>query len=110
MAGQKPDDLQIIEELEELIKQATQNLESFEFSQAFDTIYEFTWHRLADCYIEAIKERLKNGDMAGFAVLRHAFLNCLKLLHPFMPFVTEALWKQLPKKSEALLIISKWPL
>jgi valyl-tRNA synthetase len=110
MQGLNDNDRKITQELEELIKEATQDIEAYEFSQAFDMIYEFVWHRLADWYIEAIKDRLKNEDTAAFAVLRHTFLNCLKLLHPFMPFATEALWKQIPKESDTMLIISKWPL
>jgi valyl-tRNA synthetase len=109
MPDMKDDDKTIIGELEELIKSVTQNFENYEFSAAFNDTYEFVWHRLADCYIEAIKERLKNGDMAAFAVLRHAFLSCLKLLHPFMPFVTEKIWSLMPRKHTDMLIVSRWP-
>ncbi len=110
MSALASDDKKIVAELETLIKNATENIENYEFSAAFNDTYEFVWHRLADWYIETIKERLKNKDTAAFAVLRFAFLNCLKLLHPFIPFATEALWKQMPKKSDIMLIKSNWPL
>ncbi len=109
LAGQKPEDKQIVEELEKLIASVTQNFEKYEFSKAFDMTYEFTWHRFADWYIETVKERLKNGDKTAVSVLHHVFLNCLKLLHPFMPFVTEALWEQMPRKRDEMLIVSQWP-
>ena len=103
------EDLEIIKGTEELVKNVTKSLESYRFNDAADYLYEFTWHRLADIYIEQIKERLQNGDREALEVLRHVWIVCLKLLHPFMPFITEELWGKLPKLTEVDLIISQWP-
>jgi len=102
-------DKRIITELTKLTAQVTKNIEKYRFSDAALALYEFAWHRVADEYIENNKERLRNGDTQAIAVLRHVLLIILKLLHPFMPFITEALWQQLPKKHDEPLIISSWP-
>lgn len=109
MRGLTTDDRQIIKELNSLIKKVTNHLNKFRFSQAGEITYHFTWHRLADWYLETIKDRLNNNDVLALSVLRHVLLNCLKLLHPFMPFVTEAVWGYIPKKKKDLLIVSAWP-
>ncbi len=102
-------DKRIITELNMLTAKVTKQMETYRFSDAALSIYEFAWHRLADVHLEKNKERFKNGDVQALSVLRHVFLTILKLLHPFMPFVTEHLWKDLPRKSKTPLIISQWP-
>lgn len=102
-------DKRIISELNMLTAKVTKHMETYRFSDAALSIYEFAWHRLADVHLEKNKERFKNGDVQALAVLRHVFLTILKLLHPFMPFVTEHLWNELPKKTKTPLIISSWP-
>jgi valyl-tRNA synthetase len=89
--------------------EVTKYMESHRYSDAALTIYEFAWHTLADEYLEINKERFHEGDVIAISVLRHVFLNILKLLHPFMPFVTEEIWGKLPKKTNNPLIISSWP-
>ncbi|MFH1244521.1 MAG: class I tRNA ligase family protein, partial [bacterium] len=101
------EDQEILKELNEIIKKMTKLLEKFRFSEAADTIYEFMWHRVADLYIEKVKAR--EDKEVALSVLRHVLLTGLKLLHPFMPFVTEAIWEEMPRKHDEMLIVSKWP-
>ncbi len=104
-----PDDKKIIKELNKLTKSVAKNMETYRFSDAAQKIYDFTWHRLADVYLEKNKERFKNGDPQALAIILHVYRTILKLLHPFMPFVTEEIWGKLPRKLTDPLIISKWP-
>ena len=106
-ASLTPEDKEILAELDSLVKKTTKDLDNFRFSQAGEAIYQFMWHRLADVYIEEIKDRLKGGDQAAQETLLTTVKTCLKLLHPFMPFVTEAVWENLGE--EELLISSPWP-
>ncbi len=101
------EDKLMLTDLNALIVKMTSLLEKFRFSEAADTIYEFMWHRVADVYIEQVKDR-QDQEMA-LSVLRHVLLTGLKLLHPFMPFVTEAIWAEMPRKHDDMLIVSKWP-
>jgi len=101
------EDKKILKELDGAIKKMTTLLDKYKFSQAADLIYEFLWHSVADVYIEQVKDR-KDMDVA-LSVLRHVLLTGLKLLHPFMPFVTEAIWAEMPRKHDDMLIMSKWP-
>jgi len=84
-------------------------MDNYRFSQAGEAIYQFMWHELADKYIEYSKKRVNKKDKAALSVLRHVLINSLKLLHPFMPFVTEAIWGQIPKHKQNMLIVSRWP-
>ncbi len=108
----KPEDRKILNELKMTIKQVNRDLEKFRFAQAGEAIYHFLWDEVASFYIERVKER--EDKKTALAVLRHVFINGIKLLHPFMPFVTEAVWEQIPGifeppfKKEPL-IISPWP-
>lgn len=97
------DDKLILEELNELINNVDRLLEKFRFAEAGEKIYEFVWHRFADVYIE----KYKNSKTQNFQTLKHVLVTCLKLLHPFMPFVTEAIWGEM--KLEGQLIIASWP-
>lgn len=103
----KAEDKEILSQLNETIKKMTSLLEKFRFSEAADTIYEFMWHTVADVYIEQVKNR-KDLEIA-VAVFRSVLLNGLKLLHPFMPFVTETIWQEFPNLAEKQLITAKWP-
>lgn len=107
MKGLTIEDKKILKRLNETIEKITTLLEKFRFSEAADTIYHFMWHEVADVYVEQVKE---HTDLrVSLSVLRHVIINGLKLLHPFMPFVTEAVWRELPKKNKETLIVSKWP-
>ncbi|MED6157827.1 hypothetical protein PIB30_027085 [Stylosanthes scabra] len=96
-----------------LIDSATASYEKFYFGEVARETYDFFWGDFADWYIEASKARLyhsggKSVAAVAQAVLLYTFENILKLLHPFMPFVTEELWQALPNRKQAL-IISPWP-
>ena len=109
LEGLTPEDQKIVADLDKLIKKVTDLLERYRFDLAVDLIYHYVWHRFADEYIEYSKERIKEGDKAALSVLRYVYFNCLKLLHPFMPFVTEEIWQRFPRKTNDPLIISPWP-
>lgn len=100
-------DKDILNKLNETITSVDKLLGEFRFAEAGDTIYHFMWDEVAAKYLEEVKTR--NDLHVALPVLRHVILTGLKLLHPFMPFVTEAIWKEMPKENEGLLIVSKWP-
>ena len=108
----KEEDREILKKLNATIKFVDKNLEKFRFADAGETIYQFMWHEFADKYIESTKERLKGGGpdaKVALSVLRYVLITSLKLLHPFMPFVTEEIWEKIPGVFERPLIIAKWP-
>lgn len=100
-------DKEILKKLNELIKTVDVSLGRYRFADAAEAIYHYMWNDIADSYIEHIKNR-EDKDIA-LSVLRHIYLTSIKLLHPFMPFVTEAIWQEIPRKYNDPLIISKWP-
>ncbi|HRN70425.1 MAG TPA: class I tRNA ligase family protein, partial [Candidatus Woesebacteria bacterium] len=69
------------------------HFQKYEFAKAFDETYEFLWHRFADYYIEQLKEEMKNGTMEVSEKLKEVYFKMLRMLHPYMPFVTEAVWQ-----------------
>lgn len=102
-------DRKIIKDTDVLVALVTKHIDRYRFSDAAQALYQFAWHTLADVYLEENKERIKSGDVQALAVLRHVLLTTLKLLHPFMPFVTEEIWSKMPRKYNEPLIISSWP-
>ena len=98
----KESDKKIAESLEKTKKNINEKIENFEFGQALHSLYEFFWHQFCDEYIENSKKQLNNR------VLGYVLLSSLKLLHPFMPFITEEIWSMIPVQKK-LLIIEKWP-
>jgi valyl-tRNA synthetase len=97
------DDEWILKELSETIKKVTKYLDKYRFNEAAEEIYDFIWHKFADIYIEKTKERREKAQ----PILEKAIIDSLKLLHPFMPFVTEQIWKEMGNRD--LLINSSWP-
>ncbi len=89
----------------ELIKEINKYLDSYQFNLAAERLYEFSWHEFADIYIEDVKNRI---DANSFTVLSSLFAMQLKLLHPFMPFITEEIYQKMPGHGESLMI-EKWP-
>lgn len=87
----------------------TNKMEKYRYSDAAKKIYDFTWHVFADKYIEQSKKQLEADDTQTLAVLIDIYKTLLKLLHPFMPFVTEALYQKIPGWDRIPLIISSWP-
>ena len=98
-------DKQMIKKTEELVKETTRLLEGYDFNHVAQKLYDFIWHEFADIYIEDVKTRI---DKDSFTVLNGLFLTLLKLLHPFMPFITEEINQRL-WGGEEYLIISQWP-
>lgn len=105
----------VVSKLHLLIESATANYDKFFFGEVGRETYDFFWADFADWYIEASKGRLYNSGNGGNsaalmaqAVLLYTFENILKVLHPFMPFVTEELWQALPNRKHAL-IVTPWP-
>ncbi len=90
-------------ELTDLKKKYLIYMESYKLSYALGELYEFIWHRLADYYIEQLKVDLRNGNIKAQEVLRDVYLETLKMLHPFMPFVTEAIWQIFQGKDTSIL-------
>lgn len=98
-------DKAMVEKTEKLVDEITKLLDKYDFNHAAQNLYDFTWHEFADKYIEDVKNRI---DENSYLLLSSLFLILLKLLHPFMPFVTEEINHQLYDKDQ-YLIISKWP-
>ena len=103
----------IIARCEATVREATEAYEKFRLNEAAGAVYRFLWSDLADWYIEQIKPRLygdvPGGDVAR-AVVTQTFDVALRLLHPVMPFVTEALWRRFPgRPAEASISVAPWP-
>ena len=95
-----------------LTKEVTDNLDKFELGIAVQKLYDFIWDVFCDWYIEISKIRLNSGDEKAAQTARDMLVyilsNTLKLLHPFMPFITEEIWQTLPHDGESIMI-SEWP-
>ena len=109
----EPVDKWILSKLNTLIKDATENMEHFELGIAVQKVYDFIWDEFCDWYIEMVKPRLYNSDDAksqGAALytLKTVLQDALKLLHPYMPFVTEEIFCTIQNEEESIMI-SKWP-
>lgn len=105
------EDKWILSQYNTVVKEVTDNLEKFELGMAVQKLYDFIWDVFCDWYIELAKIRLQQGGEAAKparAVLVYVMSNTLKLLHPFMPFITEEIWQTLPHDGEAILV-SPWP-
>lgn len=93
-------------------KEVTENLEHFELGIAAQKLYDFLWDEFCDWYIEISKIRLNSGDEKAAQTTRQVLVwvmsGTLKLLHPFMPFITEEIWQALPHDGESIMV-SKWP-
>ncbi|MFC1756174.1 valine--tRNA ligase [Patescibacteria group bacterium] len=100
-------DKEILKDSEALVGEITSRLDNYDFKEAGDSIYHFIWHKVADEYIEYVKESENKEITLG--VLRHVFMTSLKLLHPYMPFVTEKIWEYIPENNEGPLIVAQWP-
>ncbi len=106
------EDKWILSKYNDLVKDVTDSLEKFELGMAVQKLYDFIWDVFCDWYIEIAKIRL-NGECATAkatvkAVLVYVMSNTLKLLHPFMPFITEEIWQTLPHNGDSIMI-SEWP-
>ena len=112
-AGHTAADRWILHRLQETIAEVTGALDRYEFAVAANAIYQFVWSALCDWYIELVKAPLREGGEAAGRVQRvliHCLDQSLRLLHPFMPFLTEELWQKLPREKEVVSIcVAPWP-
>ena len=102
----------ILSKVNTLAKEVTENMDKYELGIAVQKVYDFIWEEFCDWYIEMVKPRLYNdGDTtksAALWTLRTVLVNALKLLHPYMPFITEEIFCTLQSEEESIMI-SKWP-
>ena len=104
-----PSDKKILKSLNITTKAVNKDLEQFRFGQAAHKLYDFFWHDFCDIYIEQSKKQTERENTQK--VLLYILLNSLKLLHPFIPFVTEEIYQKLPlKNKEKFLMVESWPI
>ena len=111
----EPADKWILSKLNTLIKDVTDNIDHYELGIAVQKVYDFIWDEFCDWYIEMVKPRLYQKDVDGqesnnaaLWTLKYVLLDALKLLHPYMPFITEEIFCTI-QSEEASIMISKWP-
>jgi valyl-tRNA synthetase len=104
-------DQKIIDEAQASADKVAEYIENFRFDLASDTAYHFVWDRFASELLEESKQLLVDETARGSrsTALYQSLVIILKTLHPFMPFVTEAIWQELPQKESDLLMVAKWP-
>ena len=109
----EPVDKWILSKLNTLVKDVTDNMDSFELGIAVQKVYDFIWDEFCDWYIEMVKPRLYASDdveskKAALFTAKSVLIDALKLLHPYMPFITEEIFCTVQNKEESIMI-SKWP-
>ncbi len=109
----EPVDKWILSKLNDTVKEVTANMEAFELGIAVSKIFDFIWEEFCDWYIEMVKPRLYNSDdvksqNAALYTLREVLIDALKLLHPYMPFITEEIFLTIQSEEESIMI-SSWP-
>ena len=105
------EDKWILHRYNELVREVTENLDKYELGIAVQKLYDFIWDEFCDWYIELVKPRFfaeGESNTTAQKVLAYVLSNTLKLLHPFMPFITEEIWQALPHEGESIMI-SDWP-
>jgi len=105
-------DRKILKALKKVIKSVDKDLENFSFGQAAQTLYDFFWHDFCDQYIEKSKCQMSNVKCQNETkkILLYVLVSSLKLLHPFIPFVTEEIYQNLPlKNKQKCLMVESWP-
>jgi len=108
-------DKAVLEKLNKAIKSMNKDLENLQLGRAAHEIYDFFWHDFCDKYIEQAKLQISNSKPkdkkeSAQKILLYVLLASLKLLHPFIPFITEEIYQLLPlKEKEKCLMIEKWP-
>jgi len=112
-SGLEPVDKWILSKLNNTIKEVTDNMDHFELGIAVQKVYDFIWDEFCDWYIEMVKPRLYNSDdvashKAALWTLQTVLINALKLLHPYMPFITEEIFCTIQDEEESIMI-SEWP-
>ena len=112
-----PEDAAHVRACEAMLSDVTSAMDQYAYHLASEQLYQYIWHTFADTIIEESKEALQGDDSAARGskqrMLLAIYLQCLRALHPFMPFVTEKIWQYMPKgesKQEELLLVERWPL
>ena len=105
----------ILSRLNRAIASVESSLQSYRLNEAANTVYEFFWHEFCDWYLELVKPEMTKEEFKGTPrrklvqmILVHCLDNSLRLLHPFMPFVTEEIWQNIPHKGESIML-ALWP-
>ena len=98
------EDKWILDKLNDLAANVCQNLDHYEVGVSLANIYDFVWDMFCDWYIELCKPRLSAGDRTAQNVIAYVLRETLKLLHPFMPFITEEIYQKLPRDAESIMI------
>ena len=108
-----PADEKLLAEFRALTADITTDMENFRFHLASEKIYQYTWHTLADVILEESKPLIfgnnESNRLSRLLTLNIILLDLLKLLHPFMPFLTETIWQILPQTKEKMLLTARWP-
>ncbi len=107
-APQALEDRWILSRLSRTSAAVTAGIEGFKFQDSMAAAYAFAWNEFCDWYLEAVKERLRSGDVVAQGVALSCLDHVLRLLHPTMPFVTEELWSRLPGRRD-FLMRAAWP-
>jgi len=106
-------DLKLVTELNEIIKDITSDMDNFRYYLAAEKIYHYVWHTFADFILEDSKKVLSFGTgdeiKSRKQLLLHILVKSLKILHPFMPFITEEIWGSMPIEGKNLLMVENWP-
>jgi len=95
---------QLTEEFKKEKKKYFKYMDGYQFSKALGLVYKFLWHRFADYYIEELKDEIRNGNIKTLESLKEIYLQNLVFLHPFMPFITEAVWKVFNGEKSSILV------
>ena len=107
------EDKWILNKFDKLVVEVSKNIDNYDLGIALDKIYSFIWNEFCDWYIEMVKPRIYSEDenvkVAVSSILNYIFSSSLKLLHPFMPFVTSEIYSKLINTEAADLMVSKWP-
>ncbi|MBX2866694.1 valine--tRNA ligase [Candidatus Kaiserbacteria bacterium] len=115
---QKPDtlgaeDQEILDNLQTMVREVSGDIDKFQLYLAAEKAYHYVWHELADKILEESKPILNGEDTDAKNARQYVLYECLttslKILHPFMPFVTETIWQHLPEKDSEMLMVAKWP-
>ena len=120
-AGSKPkytaEDKRNLRKLDEVKEKATKYIKDYKYHQAGELLYQYFWHTFADQIVEKSKDRLRSENKADRQAIQEMLITilreCIKLMHPFVPFVTEEIWQKLPKPSDQqsktnFLMVEKW--
>ncbi|MDD5032928.1 MAG: valine--tRNA ligase [Candidatus Pacebacteria bacterium] len=109
--GLTKEDKTILKKLENIIKTTDKNIEKYRFGYALRDLYEFFWHDFCDKYVESSKKQMEDAKLKNSTakILIYTLTSSLKLLHPFLPHITEEIWSNMPDAKRKMLIVEEWP-